>query len=289
MHLDFLGGWRRTVVSAGVFIATIGLVTAGAYATPGGFLDVRVHILGCDWKPEDDNPDKPDDTTVDLNQIGRLSQMPLPLNLTIGMREDADELRKVYGVNARGMLMDETGSPNACAIDYVFKDALRSVRIDPSTATDGTVLIGTKLIRNEWLETNGQLWSVPTILGHEFAHIMQNKKGFPATSSKWRELHADFMSGWFTAHRGRFRPQNALQSMVQVYRKGDGAFFSPDHHGTPEERARAFTAGFNLNIGRNISSANTAYQAGIQYLNACGADLSESGTDGDIPVFFQKP
>ena len=129
----------------------------------------------------------------------------------------------------------------------------------------GSVFISSGLLIKEYKETNGSLMSIPAILGHEFAHGMQSDNNFPY-SGKWRELHADYLAGWFIGHRGRFRPQNAIQAILNFYNKGDYEFNSEDHHGTPQERAAAFNAGYTLNVQGNEDSGGDAYVAGLKYV-----------------------
>jgi hypothetical protein len=84
-------------------------------------------------------------------------------------------------------------------------------------------------------------------------------------------LHADYLAGWFTAHRQRFLPQDANQALKSFFDKGDYDFFSEGHHGTPQERAAAFYAGYMLNMGNNVGLGSLAYNSGINYVRALGA------------------
>jgi hypothetical protein len=115
---------------------------------------------------------------------------------------------------------------------------------------------------------------IPTILAHEFAHILQFKNQFPKLpTAKWQELHADFMAGWFTGHRSRYRPHVAMNSLIAIFNVGDFAFNHPGHHGTPQERVAAFDAGYRLNVQGNVSSSATAFSQGLAFIRASGAPL----------------
>jgi hypothetical protein len=192
--------------------------------------------------------------------------------LQANMRADATELRRLFGVTAGVMFLNEAGGPNAYAVmqSQIPARVLEQFRLTPSVDADGMVFMGVKLLekeRNSGMRTG---YSIPSIMAHEFDHILQYKLGFPF-SGKWLELHADFMAGWYTAHRVRFAPQNIDESMLSFYSNGDYDFNNPDHHGTPEERLAAFRAGMCVNFCQNVSNARLAYSLGINYLSTLNA------------------
>lgn len=202
---------------------------------------------------------------------GELPGTPLAGNLNEGIDNallaDGAELSRVFGVYPAIFYMQESGGPNAAAAWQRFPSLLRAEG-RPYCCADGSVLVGLQLIRNERLATWGTGLSIPAILAHEFAHIAQYKYGFPY-GGKWRELHADYLAGWYTAHRGRWTVNNSpQQAMANFFYKGDYDFNSPGHHGTPRERQAAFMAGFNLNVFDNVSSGLLAYQYGVQYIKS---------------------
>lgn len=141
---------------------------------------------------------------------------------------------------------------------------------DPNAPITGTVFFGMKLLRNEYQRSNGSGMSIPAIIAHEYAHAMQSQKGFPY-NGKWRELHADFMAGWYTTHRARFRRQDIGQAAANFYQKGDYGFYDEGHHGTPMERKAAFDAGYRLNSQQNVSNGSVAFEYGRRYVEALGA------------------
>ena len=79
-------------------------------------------------------------------------------------------------------------------------------------------------------------------------------------AGKWRELFADFLSGFFTARRREARPQDAFQAFATFAATGDFHYTDEDHHGTPQERVAAFLAGYRCG-----GDADAAYTRGLAY------------------------
>jgi hypothetical protein len=211
--------------------------------------------VGNTLQRDSSNPDR-------ITGVGAILRTPIfPVALHMELQADCNEIRRMFGVDANVLFVMEDGQPNAFAV----QESLTS-------AADGTVFFGVKLLNNEFQQNNG--FGIPTILAHEFAHILQWKWRFPrAATSKWQELHADFLAGWFTAHRARFRPQVPVASWASVFSKGDFGFFDYHHHGTPQERGAAFTAGFNLNLIGNVADISIVYREGLRFLASVGAQL----------------
>jgi hypothetical protein len=202
-----------------------------------------------------------------------LNGTPLAGNLGGGideaLLEDGDELSRLLKVYPAMFYLRERGGPNALADSTIYPDLFRQERRTSTCCPDGTVFIGLALLRNEWRATFGTSLSMPAIVAHEYAHIAQFKYKFPWTEGKWPELHADFLAGWFIAHRERFPlPNDAYQAAASLYYKGDYDFNDRDHHGTPEERLKAFRAGYEFNLRSNVPSGALAYQAGINYIRS---------------------
>ena len=200
-----------------------------------------------------------------------LDGTPLAGNLGGGVDEailgEGDELSRLLGVYPAVFYLREKGGPNALADAAIYDDLLRQEGRTSACCPDGTVLIGLALLRSEWRATFGTSLSMPAIIAHEYAHIAQFKYKLPWTEGKWPELHADFLAGWFIAHRGRFPvATDANQAAASLYYKGDYDFNESDHHGTPAERLAAFQAGFEFNLRSNSPSGGLAYQAGVNYL-----------------------
>lgn len=181
------------------------------------------------------------------------------------IEREATALKRIFGVSAVLVFVKEEGRPNAFA-DEAPLEVLRRFKIRDESARDGMVFLGVDLLEKEIHSYHRTGFSIPSIIAHEYAHILQFKYGLPFGDTKRYELHADFVAGWYTAHRSRFVPQNLYESMASFYQQGDYEFNDPDHHGTPRERLAAFKAGINLNFCCNISSSKVAYERGVKYL-----------------------
>jgi hypothetical protein len=197
-------------------------------------------------------------------------------SLDQGIQNDIIEIQRLFGVAAKMFLIRESGGPNAFALSTQHPaegEILRHYNLPPQAAPDGVVVFGVDLMTSEYNDSGFHTgYGIPSIIGHEYGHIMQFKNRFPL-HGKWIELHADYMAGWFTAHRARHDPQqNVRESENSFFNKGDYAFNDPSHHGTPAERLAAFMAGLNLNLQSNVSDGRRAYDQGILYLRSQGAN-----------------
>jgi hypothetical protein len=170
------------------------------------------------------------------------------------------ELSRQLSVDPAIFYVKESDGPNAFATKARFPFLLAAEGRPNYDGPDGTVLFGLQLIQRELRASFGTGQTIAPILSHEFAHIAQYKYGFPY-EGKWRELHADYVAGWYTAHTCRAGSCNAEQARANFFYKGGG------DHGTSQERAAAFTAGFNLNA-QGIDSGTVAYQYGVQYISS---------------------
>jgi hypothetical protein len=238
-----------------------------------------VRLIGCSTATRTSSLqiDRRDPSRID--GFGRIIDLPLKPAIQKAVRADCVELRRQFGVGAPLFFVDEETSPNAVAIDYPLDKRL----------PDGTVLFGKKLFEREYAKGR---FGIPTTIAHEFAHIMQYKRKFPAMTTKWQELHADFLAGWFTAHRARFWPDNSDPNVSArtVYESGDYQFNNPQHHGTREERFAAFRAGYRLNR-QNVADASFVYTKGLEYIRSQGAPIrraSRFGSTGDPDIPFYQ-
>lgn len=134
--------------------------------------------------------------------------------------------------------MSGKGSTNACA----FPDG------DPDR---GVVTFGEELLRKEVSDAGGPEYasSVPAIMAHEFAHLLQIQNGSTLVGPKY-ELQADYIAGWYVGRRAKWVPMSSSQRSLQtimrsVYSKGDYEINDSSHHGTPDERVAAISAGYS--------------------------------------------
>lgn len=193
--------------------------------------------------------------------------------LDTAIQNDVLELQKVFGVTAKLFLIQEVRGPNALAVRVPLPQILDKFRVPFQATPDGMVFFGTDLIRSQYNFISKRGYAIPSIISHEYAHILQYKLRFPFTG-KWQELHADFLAGWYTAHRSRFMPQNIRESMTTFFDNGDNEVNSPQHHGSSLEREEAFLAGVKLNQQNGFMTGTDVYYQGIKYIQLKGAGSS---------------
>jgi len=135
-----------------------------------------------------------------------------------------------------------------------------------------TVMMGTHLFSEYMTRNDDAGMTIIAICAHEFGHIHQMEGGYREsllkhdTTVRPIELHADFLAGFFLASRKREYPNLELQKVGETfYRLGDTAFKDRGHHGTPQERIAAITAGYELGRNGNEDIDQVA-QAGIDYV-----------------------
>jgi hypothetical protein len=165
-------------------------------------------------------------------------------------------LEKIFAVKVKMKILDDSDAPNA----YATKDS------DNPLSFDGSVYLGISLIAEELKAENG-LASVNGIMAHEFAHILQEKLNCTLEGSK-RELHADFLAGFYMGQRGTYTNAEISAFGMSIYSKGEGEIWSPSHHGTPQQRLQSLLAGYHTST--LTDSPSDAYQAGILVLNEDG-------------------
>ena len=122
----------------------------------------------------------------------------------------------------------------------------------------------------------GRRYAFAAIVAHEFGHAMQRRKRCSLTG-KWLEMHADYMGGYYVGYRHHsLSARSAKQAYVSLAEKGDYNFNNIGHHGTPEERASAFEAGFRCGLslakddpnGENRQAeASKAYRQGLTLMD----------------------
>ncbi len=106
---------------------------------------------------------------------------------------------------------------------------------DPS---DASVLLGRRLMSQ--CDYN----SIIAVLAHEFGHAIQHVLSWKETGKR-PELHSDYLAGYYIGKQYSTMKESDLNKVIEkFYSLGDNAFFSPDHHGKPEERMCAFYEGY---------------------------------------------
>jgi len=139
---------------------------------------------------------------------------------------EATRLEKAFGVRSEIQFVNDSQSPNAYA--------------DPF---ERTVYLGVHLLKSELGDPQGGPTAIVGIEAHEFAHILQGSHGTRLVGRN-AELQADFMAGWYLARQYKRRALKPREFARSLYDKGDWNFYSPGHHGTPQQRVTAMLAGY---------------------------------------------
>jgi hypothetical protein len=183
----------------------------------------------------------------DQSGLPGLSRLDFSQDFENGLVIVLRQLSELLQLNASfGLYDDPVRSPNAVASLNSLLPAM-----DGSSAPDGTVALGRKLIDVHRTKTANLGASISAVSAHEYGHLLQYKSVYgdlrKLTNRKVRiELHADFVCGYFAAHRRRVQPNYpaAIQAITQ-YRYGDAEYI-PVSHGTKDQRGDAVYAGFLL-------------------------------------------
>jgi hypothetical protein len=145
----------------------------------------------------------------------------------------------------------------------------------PETLLDngpGTVLMGMHLFGQLMARVRDGGIAVIAVCAHEFGHIHQMQGGyqgeFKALDKTARpiELHADFLAGYYLSLRKTEHPELDLNAVGGVlYKMGDWDVTSPRHHGSPDERVAALSAGFKFGSEGTHDVAEAA-KAGLSFV-----------------------
>lgn len=157
----------------------------------------------------------------------------LPLLSTGNSQFDA-QLRSEF--NAQGnfwgipgvqfAFLNDCGSPNALA-----------------NPQDRSILFGIGMIQ-KLISQFGDLVPLWQVIAHEWGHQIQFALGdswLNASTVAPKELEADMFSGFYLSIAKS--TSNLSSSITNAFSLGDWDFNNPNHHGTPEQRARAVVAG----------------------------------------------
>lgn len=156
-------------------------------------------------------------------------------------------------------VFDDGASPNAFAVP-----------------AQGAVYFGRTLLTTElWNLAKGEV-AVAGIMAHEFTHLYEAKRGTALTGTQ-RELLADFMAGWYLGRKSYLMPVNVAAFARSLYEKGDYAFWSAQHHGTPAERVNAMVRGFH----DAVRSLPQAYSDGVSLVRGSAGHGTPDPTPGE--------
>jgi hypothetical protein len=148
-------------------------------------------------------------------------------------------------------ILDDSDSPNA----FATEESSNTFRLD------GTVYLGYKLLGSELSKKEG-FSTVRGILAHEYAHILQLKLDCKLEGDM-RELHADFMAGWYVGIRSLYKDKAGVIAFAKsLYAKGDVELWDEAHHGTPKQRLKAMLGGYA--VSAKTTDPKIAYYAGVK-------------------------
>jgi hypothetical protein len=134
----------------------------------------------------------------------------------------------------------------------------------------GTIVLGLNMMHQKYSQYgDNYIHIVRSILAHEFGHGVQKLKGW-YISSKYKELHADFLAGYYISKSYYYDDKMIDNFLNEFYSIGG---YSIHHsHGTKDERYCAFLEGYYYAKESNVS-VETADAYAVQYVaanNPCG-------------------
>lgn len=183
-------------------------------------------------------------------------------------------IESVFQVRVDMKIVDDAGQPNAFA----------SPQSRNAFYFDGSVFLGYALLNEELISRENGVYAIKGIMAHEFAHILQNKLKCELTGS-FRELHADFLAGYYLGITDQFSDSDQTTVFAQsLFEKGDGALWEEGHHGTPEMRVQAMMGGYNAVISGLVKTPEQAYNEGIILFSNAGDDGSLQPGDDENAV-----
>lgn len=180
------------------------------------------------------------------------------------MRIERESLQSAFGVSPGFAYYDDGGRGNAFATPE-NKGGFGTA--------DGTVGFGLTLLE-QMIAMKGY-WADAaylSIVAHEWGHITQFRNRL-AMPTPLMELHADILSGWYLGIKvrsGTGLPQGAYVGRQQIFEVGDYEYMSPQHHGTPCQRAFAMQKGGEA--GYQGAPLDMAMRGGMQIVPAIFQD-----------------
>jgi hypothetical protein len=229
-----------------------GLVSGGAIAycsISDAFCASNVASSSCDV-----SFDAPGGTSIDYHTVTPVAFEQNFENSLVWMLLD---LATYLGVNFAYGYYKESGVPNAAFIPWNFftpADARLFRLMEPGSPAEGAILLGTDLLQetHKWAKNFGA--AVTSLCAHEAGHALQTKykvksqfiKNNDPNNQIRYELCADFISGYYGAHRQIRDPKYpAIIQAITQFRKGETGV-RPVTHGNPAQREEAVRRGFDL-------------------------------------------
>jgi hypothetical protein len=173
--------------------------------------------------------------------------------LELALVQTLDLLSTMFGILPGFSYYREHGAPNAKATNVnLMKDR-----------TDGTVLLGVKLLKQLLQLPDHPDAAVVAVCAHEFAHILSYSNGMidrlapRGSSSPFRsEQFADYMAGYFAGRR----KLNDAGFPAVVFATATGMYGGGDH-GTSDQRSLAVQEGFKAAYYRQLEPSQASRRA----------------------------
>jgi len=179
-----------------------------------------------------------------LNSVQVVQSTGVPLIDQI-MPLEYQLLNQFFTVNPDFAFFDDGYAPNAYA----------SPTSMIGNSSHGSVLFGISLLQSE---LSKPWWgaAIAGISAHEFAHVAQFQMGVGGPTRS-RELHADFMAGWYLGAKQTYGTAVMINGLGQsLFNHGDFNFNNPSHHGTPQERIQSMYGGYQAGLqGSTVAQA----------------------------------
>lgn len=180
-------------------------------------------------------------------------------------------IETVFRLHVDMKILDDSDQPNALA----------TAQSKNPFYFDGTVYLGSTLLNDELISRKNGVYAIRGIMAHEFAHILQNKLKCELIGT-FRELHADFLAGYYLGISELFADSNQTTVFAQsLFEKGDGALWEEGHHGTPEMRVQAMMGGYNAVVSGLVQTPEQAYNEGVTLFSNGGDDGSLQPVEND--------
>jgi hypothetical protein len=219
-------------------------------------------------------------SAVDAQKNGHLAKHSGDESADRAMAIERKLLLREYRLRPGFFFLSGKGSSNAFA-DFET--------LEPDTY--GTVAFGIDLMKSEVRRSGGREYtvSIPAIMGHEFAHLLQHKSG-TVIGGLNNELQADYLAGWYIGRRSNVpMKESGLRDAVRsFFENGDYNFNDPLHHGTPEQRAAAVQEGY----GNRTLNLRDAYDASLKFAGVNSGSRKPSGalpfSMGDFEATMDK-
>jgi hypothetical protein len=177
-------------------------------------------------------------------------------------------MAEFLGLNFAFGYYQESTIPNAAFVEDAPLKPLH-----PEMPSDGTILIGRKLLCETKQLAQNFGPAITALCAHESGHALQKKymlrsKFKPSDDDPYAqvryELCADFVCGYYAAFRkDRDSSYPAQIQAITQFRKGDKKF-EPSGHGTSDQRADAVTKGY-LFAKKRPADGKAAVGEGVNY------------------------